>query len=224
MTFILAPDVAPIVKPGVLAFENAGLVDRDPRMDAPMARTEADLRSGHEPAEVVAAVRTMYKRAGIDPTRRRPSSEALLRRIRRGESLPRINAAVDVVNWCSAETQLPYGLYDLDRIEGDIELRLGRTGEEYAGIGKDVVHVAGRLTLVDACGPFGNPTSDSARTMVGTAARKLLCVIFAPRALPDAVHQAALDLTAARMTAYTGAVARHIDVLSQHTGGGSRLS
>ena len=73
---------------------------------------------------------------------------------------------VDICNWCSLEFQLPYGLYDLSAIEPPIDLRLGAEGEEYQGIRKDVVHVAGRMTLADQRGPFGNPTSDSARSMV----------------------------------------------------------
>jgi DNA/RNA-binding domain of Phe-tRNA-synthetase-like protein len=89
--------------------------------------------------------------------------------VRKGESLPRINSMVDVCNWCSFEFQLPYGLYDAAHIVGDVALRLGRDGESYPGIRKDAVHVAGRITLADAHGPFGNPTSDSARTMVTTA-------------------------------------------------------
>src|SRR3990172_9039197 len=100
----------------------------------------------------------MYKGVGLDPTKTRPSSEALQRRVRKGDELPRINSLVDVINWCSLESQLPFGLYDLDKIEGDVTLRLGRDGEAYAGIRKDEVHVAGRLTLADAAGAFGNPT------------------------------------------------------------------
>ena len=75
----------------------------------------------------------MYKRVGLDPTKRRPSSEALLRRVRKGDPLPRINSMVDVCNWCSLEFQLPYGLYDAAQIEGDVVLRLGREGESYPG-------------------------------------------------------------------------------------------
>ena len=70
-----------------------------------------------------------------------------LRRVRRGEELPQINSLVDIINWCSLETQLPYGLYDLDQIAGRVTLRLGLPGEEYEGIRKSVVHVAERLTL-----------------------------------------------------------------------------
>ena len=132
------------------------------------------------PPEESQAVRAMYRRIGIDPTKTRPSSEALLRRVRKGDHLPRINTLVDLCNWCSFEFQLPYGLYDRAHIEPPLELRLGRDGEEYSGIRKDVVHVAGRMTLADARGPFGNPTSDSARTMVTGETCDVLCVIFAP--------------------------------------------
>src|SRR5262245_62088728 len=136
-------------------------------MNAPLAAAQAAARIN--PPEEIAAVRTMFKRVGLDPTKTRPSSEALLRRGRKGDTLPRINSMVDVCNWCSLEFQLPYGLYDAAQIEGDVELRLGRPDEAYPGIRKDAVHVAGRITLADRIGPFGNPTSDSARTMVTTA-------------------------------------------------------
>jgi DNA/RNA-binding domain of Phe-tRNA-synthetase-like protein len=146
----------------------------------------------------------MYKRVGLDPTKTRPSSEALLRRVKRGDALPRINAMVDVCNWCSLEFQLPYGLYDADCIEGDVELRLGRTGESYAGIRKDEVHVANRITLADRLGPFGNPTSDSARTMVTTSTTSALLVVFAPRECPRSRLVEVVDLTARRMSEFTG--------------------
>ncbi len=140
---------------------------------------------------------------GLDPTKTRPSSEALLRRVRRGDPLPRVNSLVDICNWCSVELQLPFGLYDLDRVEGAIDLRLGRPGEAYPGIRKDAVHVGGRLTLADEAGPFGNPTSDSARTMITSATRRALFVIFCPRSLAGGL-KAAVDLTAARVAEYAG--------------------
>jgi DNA/RNA-binding domain of Phe-tRNA-synthetase-like protein len=159
-----------------------------------------------EPAPALSAVRAMYHRLGIDPTRTRPSSEALWRRIRKGDRLPAINAPVDVANWCSVETQLPFGLYDLDGLRGPIALRRGRAGEAYAGIRKDVVHVEGRMTLADDDGPFGNPTSDSARTMVTRGTRRVMVVIFAPAACEIGVLDHALTLTASRMQAHAGAV------------------
>jgi DNA/RNA-binding domain of Phe-tRNA-synthetase-like protein len=203
MAFTLAPDLDTIVRPGVLWLEGASVVERDPRLDDPLAQAEAAVRV-NLPVDI-AAVRTMYKRVGIDPTKRRPSSEALLRRVRKGDALPRINSMVDVCNWCSLECQLPYGLYDAAHIEGDVVLRLGVVGESYPGIRKDEVHVAGRITLADSLGAFGNPTSDSARTMVTTATTRALVVVFAPRELDARRLDRVVDLTAQRMHEFTGA-------------------
>ncbi|MDE3156153.1 MAG: hypothetical protein KGN76_13690 [Acidobacteriota bacterium] len=197
----VAPDLQPIVVLGAASFDGLTVVERESRLDEPMAAAAERVRQA-PPAER-ADVRAMYRQVGLDPTRTRPSSEALLRRVRRGDPLPRVNALVDICNWCSLELQLPFGLYDLDHVQGAIELRLGRPGEAYAGIRKDDVHVGGRLTLADAAGPFGNPTSDSARTMITPATRRALFVIFCPRSLAAGLGRA-LDLTAARVAAFAG--------------------
>jgi DNA/RNA-binding domain of Phe-tRNA-synthetase-like protein len=206
MNFAIAPEIEPVIRPGVLVVEGVAVAERDGRLDAPLAEAEARVRR-NPPAERE-AVRAMYRRVGLDPTRRRPSSEALLRRVTKGDSLPRINSLVDVCNWCSLELQLPYGLYDLSRIDGDVTLRLGREGEEYPGIRKDVVHVAGRLTLADTTGPFGNPSSDSLRTMVTTETTRVMAVIFAPRSLAAEAVASALELTSARIRACAGGAER----------------
>jgi DNA/RNA-binding domain of Phe-tRNA-synthetase-like protein len=198
----IAPDLRPIVSLGVIHLDGIANAERDVRLDAPLAEAEAAVR--RQPPSERAAVRGMYWRVGIDPTKRRPSSEALLRRVLRGESLPRINALVDICNWCSLELQLPYGVYDVDRIQPPVVLRLGHAAEQYAGIGKDVVHVGRRLTLADGTGAFGNPTSDSARTMVTPQTTRALAVIFAPRELPPSVVEAAARLTSERAARFTG--------------------
>jgi len=198
----VAADVAAVCHPAVAWLDGAHVVEREPRLTAQLAEAESKVRQ--QPPADVAAVRTMYKRVGLDPTKTRPSSEALLRRVRKGDALPRINSLVDVCNWCSLEFQLPYGLYDAAHVEGDVELRLGRDGESYPGIRKDDVHVGGRLTLADARGPFGNPTSDSARTMVTTATVSAMVVVFAPTALDRARLVQVLDDTVARMGEFTG--------------------
>ena len=189
MNFSVAPELSSIVRPGVIWLEGATVLEEEPRLDAPLAAIAESFRRKPEATgpddggfrHQAEAVRMMYKRVGLDPTKRRPSSEALLRRVRKGDPLPRINAMVDVCNWCSLEFQLPYGLYDAAKIDGDVVLRLGAEGESYPGIRKDDVHVGGRITLADSRGPFGNPTSDSARTMVTAATTGALVVVFAPR-------------------------------------------
>jgi DNA/RNA-binding domain of Phe-tRNA-synthetase-like protein len=65
--------------------------------------------------------------------------------------------------------------------------------------------VGGRIALVDGSGPFGNPTSDSARTMVTTATVTALVVIFAPRNVGRDDLRRVLDVTSHRMRQFTGA-------------------
>lgn len=202
--FSVAPELRAILRPAVLWWQGARVVDREQRLDPLLAEAEARVRAN--PPEESVSVRTMYKRVGIDPTKTRPSNEALLRRVRKGQALPRVNALVDVINWCSFEFQLPYGLYDAAHVNGAVTLRLGRDGEEYAGIRKDTVHVGGRITLADDDGPFGNPTSDSARTMVTTATTDALVVIYSPIDVAQARLVTVLDQTAARMADIAGGV------------------
>lgn len=198
----VARELIEIVRPGFLVLEEIRNLERDTRLDARLAEAERQVRLA-SPAEV-ATVRSMYRAVGLDPTKRRPSSEALLRRVRRGEPLPRINSAVDIGNWCSLEFQLPYGLYDLSAIEGPVVMRLGTSGEAYPGIGKEVVHVEGRLALADDLGPFGNPSSDSARTMVTAATSRLLVVVYAPAAVERGRLADVVDVTARRLLALVG--------------------
>ena len=203
MNFSIAPELSAIVRPGVLWLEGATVVEHHVQFDVSLTAAEVSVRETS--TEEMTAVRTMYKRVGLDPTRCRPSSEALLRRVRKTGALPHINSLVDVCNWCSLESQLPYGLYDTERIEGDVVLRLGTEGESYAGIRKDKVHVGGRIPLADRAGPFGNPTSDSARTMVTTNTQRALVVVFAPREVDQRRLDRVLDVTARRMQEFTGA-------------------
>lgn len=129
----------------------------------------------------VARARALYRRFGTDPTRMRPSSEALLRRLKKGEPLPRVNSLVDVANALSVQLQVPVGLYDLEKARGDeLVIRLGAVGEGYAGIGKEHVNVAGRLCVADAEGPCGNPSADSARTMITTSTERAAWIYFLP--------------------------------------------
>jgi DNA/RNA-binding domain of Phe-tRNA-synthetase-like protein len=146
--------------------------------DQEAARAETDARDGKVADSGPA--RVLYRRFGQDPTRHRPSSEALLRRVRRGGHLPRLNSLVDVANVVSLRLQVPVGLYDLDKVEGQLRLRLGHPGESYAGIGKETVSVAGRLCVADDVGACGNPSADSARTMITTDTDQAAWIFFLP--------------------------------------------
>jgi DNA/RNA-binding domain of Phe-tRNA-synthetase-like protein len=153
----------------------------------------------------VAETRALFHQLDVDPTKTRPSSEALLRRVLQGRGLPQVNAAVDVCNLCSLEDQLPLGLYDRDLVHGAVRVRAGKEGEGYPGIRKQRVNLAGRLLLADDEGPFGAPTSDSLRTAVTSKSHNLLVVLFCPPERAGADLTAALERIADRLTRYCSA-------------------
>ncbi len=72
----------------------------------------------------IRAFRSFLWRLGIDPTKTRPSSEALARRILRGAEFPFINNIVDSGNASSLYYLVPIGLYDTSKIEGPLHLQL----------------------------------------------------------------------------------------------------
>lgn len=145
------------------------------------ARGEEILRLA-DPTAVLAApeiraTRGAYKALGKDPARYRGSAEALLRRIVAGKGLPRISAVVDIINLVSVESRMPLGLYDLEKVSGEVTFRAGRAGETYKGIGKYDLNLEGLPVFCDDLSAFGSPTSDSERTMVTLETRRILAVI-----------------------------------------------
>lgn len=178
-------DARRLLRAGVIHAAPVAIGPAGAALRAEMDRIAAALaaeHAGRAPGEIegLAPARELYRAFGIDPTRTRPSSEALLRRVVQGKGLPRILNAVDVCTLCSLRFLLPIGLYDSGSVRGAVTLRRGRPGESYPGIRKDEVHLEGRPTLSDDDGAFGNPTSDSFRTSVTPSTRSLAMVIFAP--------------------------------------------
>ena len=122
--------------------------------------------------------RLAYKAFGRNPGRYRVSSEALLRRVRRGDELYHVNSVVDVNNLISVKSGLSVGSYDLSKIHGDVVLRKAEHSEGYTGIGKEFLDMENMLVLADDEGIFGSSMSDSTRTMVTDTARDILVVIY----------------------------------------------
>lgn len=148
----------------------------------------------------VQPARRMYRSIGVDPTRHRPASEALFRRLRRGEPLPRIHVLVDWANCWSVRIMRPFGLYDLDRVEGDLEFRIGGPGEGYEGLGKPWVALDGHFVLADARGPIGNPSSDGFRTRITPETKRALVLVYGP---PDDAHARLPEIAASLAAACT---------------------
>ena len=149
----------------------------DAKMAAIVTARTAELGSAADDP-VIKATRQAYKRLGKDPSRYRPASEALLRRVLQGKGLFRVNPLVDVNNLVSLATGVPSGLYDLDQVRPPITFRPGRTGESYDGIGRGPINLENLPLLADEEGPFGSATSDGERTKVGANTDRVLMVLM----------------------------------------------
>lgn len=140
----------------------------------------ADVRRTHASAlpPGFAFSRQLYRSFGSDPTKHRPSAESLWRRLRGRGDFPAVHPLVDLTNLLSLSHQVCFGLYDLERLQGPVVITLGKNGDRYQGIRKEMLDFEGRIVLRDDLGPFGNPTSDSLRASVRESSRDILQVLF----------------------------------------------
>ncbi len=126
----------------------------------------------------IAATRRVYRACGKDPSRYRPSSEALIRRMLQGKQLYQIDTIVDLCNLASIIYGYSIGAFDAGKFVGDtLTLGIGREGEPYEGIGRGMINIAGLPVYRDAVGGVGTPTSDNERTKVGLQTRRLLMLV-----------------------------------------------
>ena len=129
----------------------------------------------------IAATRQAYKNTGKDPSRYRPSAEALCRRILRDMELYRISTAVDVINLISIRTGFSIGGFDYDCVKGNLTAGIGAADELFEAIGRGWLNIEGLPTLRDEYGAIGTPTSDTPRTSIQLHTKRLLMNINAYR-------------------------------------------
>jgi len=164
--------------------------------------------------EQITSVRGLQKSFGFDPTRYRPSSEALLRRVLKGQGLYQINSAVDVNNLCSLEYLLPMCVYDLRHVVGRVVVRVGEPGEEYPGIGRQVFQAVHKVIIADDSGIMGSTVSDSERTRVTTATTDILMAIYAPAGREPRTVERYAALAGQRMVECNGGKASEVLALT----------
>lgn len=126
----------------------------------------------------IAATREAYRRLGKDPSRYRPSAEALRRRLLRGLELYRIDTLVDLINLVSLRTGYSIGGFDADKIQGtELCLGAGHVNEPFEGIGRGPLNIEGLPVWRDVQGGIGTPTSDHERTKMDVDTRHILAII-----------------------------------------------
>ncbi|ANU12446.1 hypothetical protein B481_0013 [Planococcus halocryophilus Or1] len=143
----------------------------------------------------------IWKALGADPSRYRPSAEALYRRIKKQNYLSVVDSAVDMNSFLSLQYEIPLGLYDADKVEGDIEIAVGTNADRYEGLNNRINTLTGILVSKDAQGAFGSPYVDSKRTAV-TEQTKNAVHIFYLR--PSMAKDTALQLLTAASNMFTG--------------------
>ena len=126
----------------------------------------------------IQATRRIYKALGKDPSRYRPSGEALVRRTLQGKDLYQIDTAVDLINLASITYGYSIGGFDADKIEGEeLTLGVGREGEPYEGIGRGPVNICSLPVYRDSMGGIGTPTTDHERTKLSLSTTHLLAIV-----------------------------------------------
>lgn len=153
----------------------------------------------------IVATREAYKACGKDPSRYRPSAEALRRRLLRGLELYRIDTLVDLINLVSLRTGYSIGGFDADKIAGrDLCLGIGRHDEPFEGIGRGVLNIECMPVIRDAVGGIGTPTSDHERTKMDVGTTHILAIINGYSG-SEGLQEAA-EMTIAQLERYASAI------------------
>lgn len=200
----------PFLKLGGLLVEGVHGGPSTPQLDALVEATVTQTMAATKLEEIsslagVAGWRKVMKALGTDPTRYRVSSERLLRRVVKGDGLPKVNLLVDLVNIWSVVTGLPIGLYDADRLEGtDLTFGAGRPDERYLTLTGSELETLGKPVLRDAAGPCGSPLTDSERTSTHPETTRCLAVLFGPPMYDEEEFRRHMDLLADWMRHFAG--------------------
>lgn len=128
--------------------------------------------------------RGVFKKTGTDPSRYRPSQEALLRRIRKEGHLRAIHSAVDLNNFFSVQYSIPLGIYDLDHLHAPLQITVGTEEDRYDGLNGRMMNMEKKIVSVDRDGAFGSPIVDSERSRVTKNTENALQIIYIRPLMP----------------------------------------
>lgn len=143
----------------------------------------------------------LWKALGADPSRYRPSAEALFRRIRKQNYLTPVHSGVDMNNFLSLQYEIPLGLYDADKLSGGVEIAIGTEKDQYEGINNRINTLTNMLVSKDEQGAFGSPYVDSKRTMVTEETVNALHIFYLR---PSMDRDTAIQLLTAASNMFTG--------------------
>lgn len=114
--------------------------------DFAQANREANIRE----LPGVKACRDAFQALGMNPNKFMCSIESLMKRVQKSGALPHINTVVDLGNAFSLTYQLPMGAHDVDKLEGDIQIRFSTPEDHFLPMGETEMETmpAGELVYV----------------------------------------------------------------------------
>ncbi|GGK31747.1 tRNA-binding protein [Caldalkalibacillus thermarum] len=195
----------PHLKIGLIRYRGATVSESPKMLKGRIELFLEQLKTEHELANIsqipqIDYFRQCFKALGISPSKYRPSSEALLRRVLQGKPFPFIHSAADVNNFVSLYYLMPCGLYDADQLSGShLTMRLGLPGETYVSLAGKETSAEGKWITADQRGPFGSPIIDADRTKTTLSTTNMLHILYLPDRQKDdqdplSVLQAIADL------------------------------
>lgn len=85
----------------------------------------------------IKAYRETMEKAGINPNKYAVSTEAMIKRVLKGNALPTINALVDLCNVVSLQNQISLGGHDLRDIHADLSVCFSKGTEQFLPFGAE---------------------------------------------------------------------------------------
>ncbi|GAB4231895.1 MAG: hypothetical protein Kow00109_04190 [Acidobacteriota bacterium] len=161
-------------------------VTGDSRAAAELLRGEIERirQSGLQREEIsqlpaIRELRRLFREAGCDPTRYRPASEALLRRVAKGQDIPSLHPLVDWNNALSLRLQVPCCVMATGTFRPPFTWRAGRPGEAYQSL-RGPFALEGKPVLVDPEGPLDAPITGNERVAVRPDTRSAWLAAYLP--------------------------------------------
>jgi lysyl-tRNA synthetase, class I len=165
----------------------------------------------------ITSYRQMYKQMGIDWHSRRPSPEALLRRIAQGKDLYSINTCVDAYNLAVIRNRVSVGAFDLDHVQFPTTLKIANGGEEILLLGdKEAKTIkAGEVSYFDQTGPYNLDYNyrDAQRTMVRDETKNILINVDGVHDITRAQVEKTLQETIDLITTYCGGTVEQTGII-----------
>jgi len=156
---------------------------------------------------IIRTYRDFFWKIGIDPTKIRPASEALIRRVLQGKSLPQINTVVDAYNLASTSSGVPIAAFDYRSLEGNLLMRFARKDERFLGIGmKDPVILEGKEIVISDLKKLIAiyPYRDSDETKIKEDTKDVLVMVCGAPGVGDDVLETAGNAVKEYITRFCG--------------------